>query len=114
MVRRTRGSPNANALPYNNPPPIVNQGSGTSLYDGYIGTFANLLGFSAFASLLSGPDSSRFNAVWLLVLGSIFETGRQVCRWAMDRFKVRECSSVRRSCYGLQLSEKRVLYHGGI
>lgn len=112
---RSRSRPQMNPYPYANPTPIFNQGSSRSLYEGYLETFANVLGISAFASLLSGPDSSWFNAAWLLVLGSIFETGRQVCRWAMDRFKVREYSSFRGSChYRLQLSENRVLYCGGI
>ncbi len=73
-------------------PPLNNRipAFGSNNYGGLLDKLANILGMSAFASMLSGPNASIFSAAWLFLLGSIFETGRQLCQWAMNRFKVRE------------------------
>ena len=93
----------------NNPAPSFSDGGS---YGGVLDKLANILGLSAFASLLSGPNASIFNAAWLFLLGSIFETGRQVCRWAMDRFKVREW--IFSILFSTRLKENRVLRYGRI
>jgi chaperone BCS1 len=47
-----------------------------------------IMGFSVIASLFS--NTYAFGSVKLLVLGSIIETGRRLCRWLFERLRFRE------------------------
>ncbi|KAG6897624.1 hypothetical protein C0992_012853 [Termitomyces sp. T32_za158] len=51
--------------------------------------FSSIMGFSFIASLAANPyiwDSAR-----LLILGTLIETGRRLCYWLMERFKIQYC-----------------------
>lgn len=64
----------------------------TSASTNPFGSFNSIMGFSFIASLATNPyiwDSAR-----LLILGTLIETGRRLCYWLMERFKIRELTSL--------------------
>ena len=97
------------------PPPPFNDATSTnhaSSSNDFLGTIMRVMGLSALASLFTGSNSNMFDALRLLILGSIFETGRRICYWALDRFKIREylVSTVLST---VNLTENRLLRHSG-
>ncbi|KAG6852907.1 hypothetical protein C0991_008250 [Blastosporella zonata] len=63
--------------------------SGSSSPTNLFGSFSSIMGLSFVASLATNPyiwDSAR-----LLVLGTLIETGRRLCQWLMERFKIQYC-----------------------
>ena len=55
-------------------------------------SIARAMGFSFLSSFFTESlgDTNLFDALRLFVAGTIIETGRRFCRWAFERFKIRQ------------------------
>ena len=59
---------------------------------GIANSITRAMGFSSLSSFLSESlgNTNLFDALRLFVAGTIIETGRRFCRWAFERFKIRQ------------------------
>jgi hypothetical protein len=77
------------------------------------GSFARFMGLSSLFAFL--PQSYLYNSIRLLVLGSVIETGRRLCQWLLERFKLRMSrSNLSLSQMGASYHSCRILYFGTI
>ncbi|KAG6918725.1 hypothetical protein DXG01_012210 [Tephrocybe rancida] len=68
--------------------PTIGRAAGAGGNDMF-GSMTSIMGLSFIASLATNPyiwDSAR-----LLVFGTLIETGRRICQWLMERFKIQYC-----------------------